>query len=505
MSSSSVLSPDHFSVFPVPTHEEWETALRASKAESSVLRADAPTTPGGLPIQAIYTCIPEHSTSPRLGGYEGTIAARVAVSQLPEALQHIKDAATDGAESVTLVISDGRSAVSGTPSEGILLQGPQELSQILGLVSQNQMSAVLECGISGTAILRLLQSSDSAHQQVVTAVRGEPAFVSPAGIESEWTALSEAAESVGSVGSWHCLDVRPIAESGGSEVQELAFALSLLASRLRKAQSAGVNPEKVLRASHVLCAAGGEVFLQSAKLRAMRVLLDLFAQKCGTSFQVPLEVCSARWNRTRDEPHMNILRAAAALLAARCAGVARIELHPFAWGVDPEESLARQVAIGTQHVLRHEADFGMTSDLMEGCFYVESLTARLAEDAWELFRFYESQGGCEWMVQNRTFTESVAAVARVRATHVVDGHDVFVGLNRFRSDADRTIASLSSVAPKPRASLFHEAEKERRSFASALELQNFCVQRVYEAAAGLEGRGAGASSRASAEKSGDKK
>jgi methylmalonyl-CoA mutase len=461
--------------------------------------------PGDVAVEALYTSLPAHRTPPRLGAYEGIIAARVAVSQLPDALEHIKDAASDGAESVTIVIADGQCAVSEAPGEGILLQGPEELFKILGVVSENRMSAVLECGISGAAVLRLLQSCDPAHQQVVTAVRGEPAFVSPAGIDREWTALSEAAEGVSTVGSWHCLDVRPIAESGGSEVQELACALSLLASRLRQAQGAGVNPERVLCASRVLCATGSEVFLESAKLRAMRVLLDLFAQKCGTSFQVPLEVCSARWNRTRDEPHMNILRAAAALLAARSAGIERVELHPFVWGENPEESLARQVAIGTQHILRHEAALGTRSDLMEGCFYVETLTMRLAEQAWELFRSYESHGGCEWMVQDRTFTESVAAVANVRAARVIGGSDVFVGLNRFRADAGRTIPPSTRASPKSCASPRVEFEKERRSFSHMLMLQNFCVQRAHDAATSSASYDATIPDRAWPDKSGEKR
>jgi methylmalonyl-CoA mutase len=228
------------------------------------------------------------------------------------------------------------------------------------------------------------------------------------------------------------VDARAVHEAGASAEQELSYILSHALTLFRELEARGIDPRHVAERLHVVVSTGPDFFLEMAKLRALRVLWANIAEPLGGS--VPLHVTSvtARWNRTRDDPHTNLLRVTSESLAALCAGVDRLLVIPFLLRGDGEEALARRMSRSVHHVLHEEALIGQVQDPAAGSYYAEALTKELCERAWAHFQGIESSGGLRSVLESGSFQNEVALLRDARVKDVQSGAQKIVGLNVFR-------------------------------------------------------------------------
>ena len=84
-----------------------------------------------------------------------------------------------------------------------------------------------------------------------------------------------------------------------------------------------------------------------------------------------------------------------------------------------------------QLILAEECHFDQVADSAGGSWYVEKLTADLAEKAWGIFQDIEAEGGVVAGLQNGQVQERVAAAARARQDRLATGKDVLVGTNKY--------------------------------------------------------------------------
>ena len=104
----------------------------------------------------------------------------------------------------------------------------------------------------------------------------------------------------------------------------------------------------------------------------------------------------------------------------------------------PTEESAR-LARNTQLILQHETGVTRVVDPLAGSYYVESLTAELAEAAWEMIREIDSMGGMTRAVIEGMPKLRIEEAAARRQAAVDRGEEVIVGVNRFRLDDEPDI------------------------------------------------------------------
>ncbi len=134
-------------------------------------------------------------------------------------------------------------------------------------------------------------------------------------------------------------------------------------------------------------------FASIAKLRAARMVWSRVAELSGADgAQHQHAVTSAAMMTTRD-PWVNMLRTTIGCFAAAVGGAEVITVLPFDSAIGVPDDFARRIARNTSAVLHDESSLSRVLDAGGGSWYLESLTAALAETAWATFTELERGGG----------------------------------------------------------------------------------------------------------------
>ncbi len=196
------------------------------------------------------------------------------------------------------------------------------------------------------------------------------------------------------------VDASAYAEAGAPAAEELAWSLATGVAYLRGLTSAGLGTAAAVDQLEFTYSATADQFVTIAKLRAARRLWARVAEACSVRpvGQRQHAITSATMMGD-DDPWVNLIRATVACLAAGLGGADAVTVRPPGAGLDAE--LARRLAANTQLLLLEESSLGRVIDPGGGSWYVESLSAQLADRAWQSFQAIEGHGG---------MTEVMAAV-----------------------------------------------------------------------------------------------
>ena len=137
---------------------------------------------------------------------------------------------------------------------------------------------------------------------------------------------------------------------------------------------------------------------------------------------------------TQRDPWVNMLRCTLAAFGAGVGGADSLLVFPFDVAIDggfPDiaTSFARRIARNTQLLLLEESHVGRVLDPAGGSWFVEDLTARLAEQAWQHFQEIEARGG---FTQTRGFIAGqIAEIAARRSDDIAHRRTAITGVNEF--------------------------------------------------------------------------
>jgi methylmalonyl-CoA mutase len=183
--------------------------------------------------------------------------------------------------------------------------------------------------------------------------------------------------------------------------------------------------------------------MEIAKLRAARLLWCQLLAPFGVRNVPPqIHAGAAARNKSWLDPHVNMLRSTSEALAAVLGGAASIATAPFDAPYRAPAEFSRRIARNTQLILQAECRLTQLIDPGGGSWFLESLTAELAERAWSHFQALEAQGGMVAALAAGTVQADVAATAAARTENTAFRRDVFVGVNLY--------ANLADAAPPPR-------------------------------------------------------
>jgi methylmalonyl-CoA mutase len=244
-------------------------------------------------------------------------------------------------------------------------------------------------------------------------------------------------------------DARVVNGSGGTEAQELAFALSAGVAYLRALSDAGMDIDAARSLLLFRLAVDADEFLGVAKFRALRRLWERVEESCGLSPKPALVHAETAWRMmTRNDPWNNLLRATIAVFSAAVGGADAITVLPFTQALGAPDAFARRLARDTQLVLQDESYIHVVDDPSSGAGGFEALTSELCDRAWSEFQTIEAEGGLAKALQAGRFQAKVAETFGQRAKNVGRAKDRITGSNEFPNISETPLAVLAGFAPE---------------------------------------------------------
>jgi len=245
-------------------------------------------------------------------------------------------------------------------------------------------------------------------------------------------------------------DGRPVHDAGGSEAQELAFALALAVDYLRALESGGIALDRARAAISFRLVADADQFLTIAKFRALRLLWSRVEAACGLTPKPLFVAAESAWRMlTQRDPYVNMLRATMATFAAGLAGANAVTVLPHTLALGLPDAFARRVARNTQLILLEESNLAKVADPAAGSGGIESLTKDLCEAGWSLFQAIEKSGGAFAALQQGLIQDKVETTRKARAANIAKRKDVLTGASQFPNlhEAHVAVEDVKAVVP----------------------------------------------------------
>ncbi len=253
-------------------------------------------------------------------------------------------------------------------------------------------------------------------------------------------------------GPFALADGRPVHDAGGSEAQELAFALAVGVAYLRALEAGGIALDVASAAISFRLAADADQFLTMAKFRALRLLWARIEQSCGLTPRPVFIAAETAWRMlTQRDPYVNMLRATLATFSAGLAGADSITVLPHTLALGLPNVFARRAARNTQLVLLEESNLAKVADPAAGSGGIEALTRELCEAAWLMFQEIEKAGGVFAALEQDLIQKKVAATRAAREANIARRKEVLTGASEFPNLHEAHIAVLDAtpIAPTP--------------------------------------------------------
>lgn len=245
-------------------------------------------------------------------------------------------------------------------------------------------------------------------------------------------------------------DGRIVHNAGGSEAQELAYALAVAVAYLRALDGVGVALDTARNMIGFRLTADADEFLTIAKHRALRMLWARVEQACGLAPQ-PISISTeTAWRMmSRRDPHVNMLRATIAAFSAGIGGANSIAVLPFTAALGLPDSFARRIARNTQLLLLEESNLWRVNDPAAGSGAIEDLTAKLGASAWALFQNIEKAGGAPAALEGGMIQQQVTATRAEREKAVALRREALTGTSDYPllSEASAEVLDAKPVAP----------------------------------------------------------
>jgi methylmalonyl-CoA mutase len=264
-----------------------------------------------------------------------------------------------------------------------------------------------------------------------------------------FAALIDNLSAQGFRGPFAAADARPVHEAGGSEIQELAFALGNAVAYLRTMESGGIKLEDARRMIFFRLAADTDQFLTMAKFRALRKLWARVEEACRLAQERIFISAETAWRMmTRRDVYANMLRTTIATFSAGLGGANAITILPFTSALGLPDQFARRIARNSQLILLEESNLPKVSDPAAGSGGIEDLTDKLCRAAWSLFQEIETAGGAASALERGLIQKKVAAIRTERERAIAIRRDVLTGTSDFPHLAE-TPVSVLDVAKAP--------------------------------------------------------
>jgi methylmalonyl-CoA mutase len=229
-------------------------------------------------------------------------------------------------------------------------------------------------------------------------------------------------------------------EAGATADIELAYTLADGLEYIRTGLSTGMNIDEFAPRLSFFWAIGMNHFMEIAKMRAGRMLwaklLKQFDPKDDKSLALRTHCQTSGWSLTEQDPFNNVARTSIEAAAAAFGGTQSLHTNALDEAIALPTDFSARIARNTQIYLQEETKICKTVDPWAGSYYVESLTAQIAEKAWVLIEEVEELGGMTKAIEAGIPKLRIEEAAARKQARIDSGQDIIVGVNKYRLDKE---------------------------------------------------------------------
>jgi methylmalonyl-CoA mutase len=468
--------------------EQWRSAVagvlaKSTRKDPAELPAeperllDSPTYEG-FSIRPLYTsldALPEPPLPGRWPYVRGSDALRDVKAgwKVAEAFPAAPGAVDEVNGAVLVALTEGVGAlVLRVGADGV---AAADLGRVLDSVFVDLVPVQLEAGTgyvaAADALLALLTDLDAEQRERLSVDLGADPLTAPFSDRPApdiAEVVSTAAKVTGYGGHVRAVTVDGPAlhNRGASASWELAGAVAAGVSYLRLLEQGGLAISDAVRQISFRLAADDDQFMTIAKLRAARLLWARVCEVVGAADAgaATIHAVSSLPMMAQRDPWVNMLRTTLAAFSAGVGGADTVLVHPFDVAIPDgfpgtSRTFARRIARNTQLLLLEESHIGRVLDPAGGSWFVEDLTAQLAEQAWKHFQDIEARGG--FVAAHEHVGEQIATVGAQRSDDIAHRRTALTGVNEYPNLDEPALPAGAAFVAVARYAAGFEALRDR--------------------------------------------
>lgn len=226
-----------------------------------------------------------------------------------------------------------------------------------------------------------------------------------------------------------------IREAGSTAVQEVAFTLANGKAYVEAALQKGLDINVFGKRLSFFFNAHNNLFEEVAKFRAARSMWAHIMKGLGATdpkaMMLRFHTQTGGSTLTAQQPLNNIARVTVQSLAAVLGGTQSLHTNGYDEALSLPTEEAARIALRTQQIVAFESGAPDTVDPLAGSYFIEALTAEIAQKATELMEQIDTMGGAVSAIENGFMQDEIARSAYHYQRQIETGEKVIVGVNKF--------------------------------------------------------------------------
>jgi len=238
-----------------------------------------------------------------------------------------------------------------------------------------------------------------------------------------------------------------IREAGSTALQELAFTIRDGMEYVEYGIRAGLDVDDFAPRLSFFFNSHNDFFEEIAKYRAARriwatVMRDRYGARNPRSWMLRFHTQTAGCSLTGQQPYNNIVRTTIQALAAVLGGTQSLHTNALDETLAlPTEENAR-IALRTQQIIAHESGVINSIDPLGGSYFVEDLTRRMVDGAFDYIRQIDEFGGMVEAIEAGFPQREIMDAAYRYQRAFEDKEKLIVGLNAHVLEDEEAIDTL---------------------------------------------------------------
>ena len=235
-------------------------------------------------------------------------------------------------------------------------------------------------------------------------------------------------------------------EAGATCDIEMAYTLADGLEYLRTGIAAGMDVDQFAPRLSFFWAIGMNHFMEIAKMRAARMiwakLVKQFNPKNPKSMSLRTHSQTSGWSLTEQDPYNNVARTCIEAMGAALGHTQSLHTNALDEAIALPTDFSARIARNTQIYLQEETQITKSLDPWAGSYYVEKLTADIAERAWGHIEEVEKLGGMAKAIETGIPKLRIEEAAARKQARIDSGIDSIVGLNKYRLEKEDPLEIL---------------------------------------------------------------
>jgi methylmalonyl-CoA mutase len=235
-------------------------------------------------------------------------------------------------------------------------------------------------------------------------------------------------------------------EAGATQDLELAYTIADGLEYLRAGIAAGIDIDAFAPRLSFFWAIGMNFFMEIAKLRAARLiwtkLVKQFNPKSEKSLPLRTHSQTSGWSLTAQDVFNNVIRTEIEAMAATQGHTQSLHTNSLDEALALPTDFSARIARNTQLFLQAESGTTRIIDPWGGSYYVECLTAELAQKTWAHIEEIEALGGMARAIEAGIPKRRIEEAAARAQARIDSGQQAVIGVNRYRPASEQQIDVL---------------------------------------------------------------